>query len=273
VKALKDLKARWTVLAVRIDALSQRERILAFLAAAAVLVFAVQAVLLGPQLRKQATLQTQIAQQRKTLAGIDQAIADLATAFAIDPDRPLHERLQGVEHESERLAEQLRTMERGVVPPERVAPLLETILRANPRLKLVSMKTLPVTPLRDPTATMPAATAAAAAAAAPLPPTDPAALAQTVVANAAKATAAPAQPSAAGAAAAPAQEPDLLFRHGVELTVRGGYLDLVDYMNTLESMPTQLFWGKAQLEVEDYPTVRLTLTLYTLSLDTKWMKL
>ncbi len=38
-------------------------------------------------------------------------------------------------------------------------------------------------------------------------------------------------------------------------------------------MPTQLFWGKAKLEVEEYPNARLTLTLYTLSLDQKWMTL
>jgi MSHA biogenesis protein MshJ len=66
---------------------------------------------------------------------------------------------------------------------------------------------------------------------------------------------------------------DMLYRHGVEITVRGNYLDLVDYMGALESMPTQLFWGKALLEVEEYPNSRLTLTLYTLSLDQKWMKL
>ncbi|MFS2021662.1 hypothetical protein ACEN88_34490, partial [Massilia sp. CT11-108] len=80
------------------------------------------------------------------------------------------------------------------------------------------------------------------------------------------------------ASAAPApppvvKSPDLLYRHGVELTVRGSYLDMVDYMQALETLPTQLFWGKAQLDAEAYPNVRLTLTLYTLSLDPKWMKL
>ena len=81
--------------------------------------------------------------------------------------------------------------------------------------------------------------------------------------------------AAAAAAAVPvvAKGPELLFRHGVELTARGSYLDMVDYMNALEALPTQLFWGRAQLDVEVYPTVRLTLTLYTLSLDEKWMKL
>jgi MSHA biogenesis protein MshJ len=65
----------------------------------------------------------------------------------------------------------------------------------------------------------------------------------------------------------------LLYRHGVEISVRGNYLDMIDYMTALESLPTQLFWGGARLDVEDYPTSRLTLTLYTLSLDSKWLKL
>jgi MSHA biogenesis protein MshJ len=44
-------------------------------------------------------------------------------------------------------------------------------------------------------------------------------------------------------------------------------------MDALEAMPTQLFWGRAELQVEEYPDARLTLTLYTLSLDRKWIKL
>jgi MSHA biogenesis protein MshJ len=87
--------------------------------------------------------------------------------------------------------------------------------------------------------------------------------------------AAPAPSPAAPGTAAPAPAPttELLYRHGVEVTVRGNYLDMVDYMSALEAMPTRLFWGRAQLDVEAYPAARLTLTLYTLSLDRKWMKL
>jgi MSHA biogenesis protein MshJ len=116
-----------------------------------------------------------------------------------------------------------------------MAPLLDTILRANARLQLVAMKTLPVSSVNE-------------------------------MAAAANAQAAP-------DAAKPAAAADMLYRHGVEVSVRGNYLDLVDYMGALESMPTQLFWGRALLEVEEYPNSRLTLTLYTLSLDPKWMKL
>ena len=115
-----------------------------------------------------------------------------------------------------------------------MGPLVEGILRANGRLKLVSMRTLPAEPLAAPGA-------------------------------------APA--AAAGAAPAAGGDVSLLYRHGVEVTVRGNYLDMVDYMSTLDALPTRMFWGRAQLDVETYPTARLTLTLHTLSLDRQWMKL
>jgi MSHA biogenesis protein MshJ len=34
-----------------------------------------------------------------------------------------------------------------------------------------------------------------------------------------------------------------------------------------------LLWAKAKLETNDYPQSTLTLTLYTLSLDKKWLNL
>jgi MSHA biogenesis protein MshJ len=61
------------------------------------------------------------------------------------------------------------------------------------------------------------------------------------------------------------------FKHGVEVIIRGSYFDLVDYMAQLEKLPTQMFWGKASLTVEEYPISRLTLTFYTLSLDKPWL--
>ena len=44
-------------------------------------------------------------------------------------------------------------------------------------------------------------------------------------------------------------------------------------MQALQTMPTQVFWGKARLEADAYPVARLTLTLYTLGLDDTWMAL
>ena len=238
------MKRRWLQFTARVEALQPRERIMAFGAAVVVLVFLANTFVFSPLSRKEAALRSTLQQQTITLGGIAADIEGKARAYGNDPNEALRKRLGELRAETARTSEELRTMQKGLVPPERIAPLLESILRANGRLKLVSLKTLPVTTLADGAAPAPAAPAPAsgAPAASPVPP---------VV----------------------AKSPDLLYRHGVELTVRGSYLDMVDYMQALETLPTQLFWGKAQLDAEEYPNVRLTLTLYTLSLDPKWMKL
>lgn len=234
------MKRRWLKFTARVEALQPRERIMAFGAAVVVLVFLANALVFSPLSRKEAALRSTLQQQTITLGGIAADIEGKARAYGDDPNEALRKRLGEVRAETARTSDELRTMQKGLVPPERIAPLLESILRANGRLKLVSLKTLPVTTLAD------------------------------------GATPAPAPAPANGTPAAPppvVKSPDLLYRHGVELTVRGSYLDMVDYMQALETLPTQLFWGKAQLEADEYPNVRLTLTLYTLSLDPKWMKL
>ena len=59
----------------------------------------------------------------------------------------------------------------------------------------------------------------------------------------------------------------VLYRHGVELTLKGGYFELTQYLTDLERLPARLLWGPAQMQVEKYPEVRLTLQLHVLSPD------
>lgn len=226
------MKERILILRARIDALSLRERALVCLAACALLAFLGHALLLAPMEAAQEALRAQIAQQRTGMAAIDEAITGRVQAFQHDPDAQARTRLNALRQEMGQLGDQLLAIEHGLVPPERMGPLIDGILRANGRLKLVSMRTLPVEPLAEKGAPAPAPAATPAPAAAPL-----------------------------------------LYRHGIEVTVRGNYLDMVDYMSALDAMPTRMFWGRAQLDVEEYPAARLTLTLHTLSLDRQWMKL
>jgi len=234
------IRQRVLQLAARMDALSLRERGMVFGATVAVLAFAGHTFVLAPQDAKQAALRSQIDQQQAAIAAIDGEITARVEGSRIDPDAQSRARLNTMQQEMGQLGSQLLALEHGLVPPERMGPLVDGILRANGRLKLVSMRTLPAEPLAAP-GTAPAAAAAPAA--------------------------------NAGAAPAAASDVPLLYRHGVEVTVRGNYLDMVDYMSALDAMPTRMFWGRARLDVETYPGARLTLTLHTLSLDRQWMKL
>ena len=64
-----------------------------------------------------------------------------------------------------------------------------------------------------------------------------------------------------------------LFKHGVEITLRGSYLDVLDYLSEIEQLPAQMFWGRAEMKVGRPPEVVLTLTLYTLSLERTWLQI
>jgi MSHA biogenesis protein MshJ len=68
-----------------------------------------------------------------------------------------------------------------------------------------------------------------------------------------------------------ARGPRPIYRHALELTIRGAYLDLYAYLRQLEGLPTRLYWRKADLAAGDYPKVVLKLTVYTLSFDRSWM--
>jgi MSHA biogenesis protein MshJ len=56
-----------------------------------------------------------------------------------------------------------------------------------------------------------------------------------------------------------------LFLHGVEITLTGSYFELLRYLADLEKLPSRLLWGSAEIQVEQYPEVRLTLQIFTLS--------
>ncbi|WP_343729495.1 hypothetical protein [Duganella sp.] len=238
----QQLLQQWIKLSTKLDAMTLRERAMVFAAVVASILFLLYTTSVEPLLNKQKLLRGQIKQQQNQVAGIDMEIAAMAQGFVVDPDVATRDKLQAVRHEIDTTSAGLMAVQKGLVAPDKIAPLLEQLLRGNGKLKLMSMKTLPVTGLNEaalPTAPVPTPAAA---------------------------------PAAAPAKAAPKPR-ELLYRHGVEIVLQGSYLDMISYMEALESLPVQLFWGKARLDAQQYPNSRLTLTLYTLSLDQKWMKL
>lgn len=227
------MKAYWLQFSTRIDAMSLRERIMVFAAGAGLMLFIVYSMVLEPLDARQKLLQMELRQQQNQLAGMDTEIAARVAAFAADPDRAAQVQLMELKKQTIVLTDGLRAMQHGLVAPEKMVGLLEQLLRSNGKLRMVSLRTLPVSGLNG---TGAPATATAAANTGPKPR-------------------------------------ELLYRHGVELVLQGSYLDMLSYMEALQNLPSQLFWGKLQLSAQDYPKCTLTLTLYTLSLDEKWLTL
>jgi MSHA biogenesis protein MshJ len=68
-------------------------------------------------------------------------------------------------------------------------------------------------------------------------------------------------PAAASAAAGD------VYKHGVKLTLVGGYAALTRYMESWKALPVGFYWARAELDAGAHPEISLTLTLYTLSLE------
>ena len=234
------IQAYWQRLASRIDRLSVRERVISFAMAALLLVTLANTFLIDPQYAEQKKLSNNVKQDQATIAALQSQIQRGMTQRAVDKDAPAKARLKQLTDETTALQTSMRDRQKGLVSPDRMVGLLEGVLNQSGRLKLVSLRTLPVSNLNAVQA-QPAAGAAAPVAA---------------------------QVTADSAAAARA-----IYKHGVEITVRGNYVDMLAYLAKLESMPWQLFWGKAQLIADEYPDNTLTLILYTLSLDKAWLSL
>ncbi|MFN2645415.1 MAG: hypothetical protein ABR570_10520 [Burkholderiales bacterium] len=62
-----------------------------------------------------------------------------------------------------------------------------------------------------------------------------------------------------------------MYRHGLELTVRGTYGELYDYLRSLENLPNQLYWARAELAVTTHPLITLKITVHTVSFDRAWL--
>lgn len=83
----------------------------------------------------------------------------------------------------------------------------------------------------------------------------------------------PAEPFDAPTDGTPEPGPGALYKHGVRLTVEGSYASLLSYCQRLEGLSVRTVWNRTHIDAHRYPSVTMTLTLYTLSLERTWMTL
>jgi MSHA biogenesis protein MshJ len=230
------MKALYLRIAARLDTLTERERIAIAIAAAAVIVFLAYALFLGPDLERRRMLTARMADQQKQIEAAQAQHQELIRALKEDPDVAMRGRLEEKRRQLAELDSQIANLQRTLIPPDRMAGVLQQLVGRGPGVQLVSLRNLPPTPIGQGGGPHPAEPAGAPGAAAP--------------------------PESAAARS--------VYKHGVEVVVQGSYFELLDYVSRLEKQPWQVYWGRTVLAAE-YPKVVVTLTLYTLSLEKSWL--
>lgn len=209
-------------------ALSVRERVLTVAAGIGMMFLVVDLGWVRPHEAESKALQARIEQQRKELDALADAVR---TVRARTPADPL-ERQRAERDELRALVVRAEGLVGRANADTRLGDVIRPLAAGVPGLTLLAMKTLPM---------------------------------ETVF-KAAPATGASA-PNAAPARAAATDDAPLptLYRHGIEVTVRGRYADLVPWLHGVERSAPGLFWGPARLDAAAYPDSTLKLTLYALS--------
>jgi MSHA biogenesis protein MshJ len=228
---MEKLKLTLLGYADRVDALSLRERVMVFLAVAAVLFLGYNTLLLEPLLVRQKTVSDGLQQRQSEVNAIEQQIQALLQRRSDDPDAANRISQMQLKQQIGDLDKQLLERQSRLVPADRMVRLLESMLRENRRLQVVTFRSVPPVELG----------------------------------------------SKAGAPAAAASNPGRalpsdrgLYRHGIELALRGSYPDLLSYVSALEHYQDKFYLGASTLSANSVDAT-LTLNLYTISLSSAWV--
>jgi MSHA biogenesis protein MshJ len=218
----------------RFDALNRRERVFVAIAVWLTVLFILNAAAISPVRQRSAAMDKTVAEKLGEVARFEAELAGLQGRRAQDPDALVKRRIAELEGRIAAINAQLDAATSRIVPPDKMAGLLDQLIRRNKRLQLVSLRSLP------PEAIVKEGKEAGAGAAGR----------ETV------------QATSGG-----------LYRQGMELTLSGSYLDMLDYVAQLEQLPLKMYWERLELKVEEYPRAVLRLRVYTLSMDKAWLSI
>lgn len=224
------MKNQWLKLAARYDGLQLRERWLVAAAVLGAIILVGYSLFVEPAMKRAQLAERNTAESRVLLANT-QAQSAALQASSPDPDVAARAELAALKAQLAEMAVRLQVMESSLVPPQRMAGLLEEMIGRKTGLRLLALKTLPVAPLVEKKAT----------------------------------------PENAAKPAVPASSSAGLFKHGVEIKLEGSYQELSAYLERLEQSKLKLLWSSASLSAEKHPKLVLTLTVFTLSLDRTWL--
>lgn len=137
------MKAQWRKIIEKVDALALRERALIFLMLSVTMITPINMFLLDPLRGKQKQLAGELKGHQTQIAAIQSQLQGIAAASQIDPDIENRKRFEELKRRFAELEAPIEHVQQSLVSPEKQVSLLSDLLAQNPRLRLVSMKTLP----------------------------------------------------------------------------------------------------------------------------------
>lgn len=237
----------------KFSALSLRHRVLAVAMMCALLVLGGNEVLWKPLSQETARLRTIESNRSVELAKALKDLADLDSLHERGVD-PLAKELAQRDEFLRKIAEADAFFARHDATQGQVKSMVHSLLKETSGVELVSLKTLASQVFYTP----------------PPPPPPPKATEKAL--KSAGDTLSEmgkllreAEPKPTQPAAKPVAYQKIIYKHGVEISVKGTYAQLMSYAGKLQSAPQRMFWSEMQLTVPSHPVNVLRIVIYTLS--------
>ena len=136
------MKALWQRLASRFDAYSLRERALVALALIGGTLLVGLSAFVDPVSTRNRVARQNIERQVSELAAAQAQLTTLEAQVRNDPDAARKAEIQNLQNNLQQLGQRLQAAESGLLPPERMNAVLESLLKRHPGVHLASLKTL-----------------------------------------------------------------------------------------------------------------------------------
>lgn len=225
------LKQSWDKATTWFNERPIRERVLITVTGLVLLLVVVWELSVTPVLTSNNAMTSRLKNLDQQQASLLEQQNTLTERLSSDPSKALRERLASRQARLDRLDAELAETTGKLIAPRAMVRLLQDMLAAQEKLELVAVQLLSPTPIFD----------------------------QQTEKN-------QSEEKADQQAAGP-----LLYAHDVELVIRGGYLDVLNYVEALEGMDNRLGWVSLDYEMLDYPDNEIRIRVRTLSLDRAWL--
>ncbi|MBL4827212.1 MAG: hypothetical protein JKY66_05790 [Spongiibacteraceae bacterium] len=230
------MKAQLAQWAEKLNQMSLRERILVLLVSSAVLIMALQFLLVDPLLKDRHTIKQTISQLSGNIQQQQNALTIVKAQLVAGINRDLIKRRDQLTQERLRLDKRIENSVLAMIPPKLMLQVLEDILSQNNDLTLLSLDDRPVVSIleQQSDATKPS--------------------------HKKRKTPLLTKNKKQG-----------LYKHTFVLRLQGSYPATIAYFEKLSALPWRFYWDDLLYQVTQYPQATITLEIHTVSMSEEWL--
>lgn len=219
----------------KIDALSLRERILLLIALLVVIYTAWDQLLMIPLQEERSRILSQIETTTDNLDKLNNKIQVMTRTLEQNQAEKQRAKLAKLSSDIQELDRQIAELAGQLIPAEEMAEILEQMLTHDDRLTLTHVENLPPEPLLSESERQMGQSGSGNKGASNVPPPPP------------------------------------IYRHSVVIKFEGGFMETLDYIKVLESLPQLFFWDRIEYSVDEFPKAKVSITVSTLSFQEGWI--